>query len=474
MMGKIKKKPEPSDDIAEDQEQREAVSILTMQPPQSSPTGTEGGPPEAGPSGPEDSEQLGELVASVQHLVRPKADVPDQEAETGEGEVAPSEAAVGEPEKADSDQAQLIEKFRAATKAVRDADLGVLSAQEAACVRHRRRGGIAEDLRPTFRYGQWRKFLKAEGADHNEVDRDRRLAKWLTEAECEKLPILAAEIAIKKIRTAIKEQGGKPLTESRRASLIGDAKKEYENGRLQRARKAGESATVELVDPEPGHCYRHHDGKLYRVLEIRDGTVLAAQAGGLDYQYPKGAPLRTRLAAFCSDVDSEASVEEYEDQMATWRKTIEESRRAKSEVQAHAGGQTPAEPKAQSQSGAEPQAGGQTPAEPQGGGQAGAKPEGATADEPTPQPPAQAKLRDENEAQGDKADEEELLVRGDFRWSLPKGTSNVHDCWTKDDTVIGSINSHSGRWFAVLELGKYGSKEAAMEAVETAWAKLQR
>lgn len=215
-------------------------------------------------------------------------------------------------------QGTLIKKFMAALKAAQEAGASVLSAEKASCVRHHRLGKIAVELKATFVRGEWGKFLQQEKLDQNRINRAMRIATYLTESQCERLPILAAERLIKKIRDYRREHGANPST-SRLTDMVIEATMDYENGRLQQAKKAGESAVVDLVDPQVGHFYRDRNGDVCMVTEMKEDALIALYPGG---------EVKSKLVSFCAEVDSETCEEEFQERMAAWEK----DRKKESEV----------------------------------------------------------------------------------------------------------------------------------------------
>jgi hypothetical protein len=225
------------------------------------------------------------------------------------------------------DQAKLIAKFRLALKADKETDDSLFAAEVSKCVKQHRLGKVALAVRATFKgqSGAWGRFLANEKADPNRINRAMRIAHYLSEHQCKKLPILAAERLVKNIK-AFHTQHKKDPGREEMAALTEEALKEYRSGRRQQAKKAGEAALVDLVDPQLGRCYTLKDQRLYRIKEIKGDSLLAISPGSLPSQYPDGARLQETIAGFCAKVESAATADDFDKRMAEWRRSVEESR----------------------------------------------------------------------------------------------------------------------------------------------------
>ncbi len=375
------------------------------------------------------------------------AEVEDQEAVNAEN------AAKGEEDSPKREE--LVKSFRAAIQAADKADASVLAAEKKSCVKLHCLGKVAIELKATFKHGEWGPFLEAEKADQNYINRAMRLAKFLTGAQCQDMPILEAEILIKKIR-----KSGQATEDD-----ITAARKEYETYRREQLQRVAREALVDLVDPQVGYYRLKNVGDLpdlfVHVTDVRDDGVYVTlpeeAAKGEEGRYPE------TIAKFCNDVICEVSKEEFD---AAVESVLESDKEETQEKPAT--GLGPVETRRK-----EPEEGELVPVEPRPKG-SGSRPglvvhsPEADGEEGTPTDSATAE-KEEADSEEPPAD---YIVRGDYRWSIPKGESQEYDCWDRDDDVIGSIKCLHGTWFAVIELGKFESQEEAMSAVEEAWAKL--
>ena len=200
-----------------------------------------------------------EKSAQVQNLAAPQ-----EECVTAES------TSEGEEQKDRPEQDRLVKKFRAALKAADDAEASVLAAERKSCAKHHRLGKIALDLKSTFRHGEWGPFLEAENVDQNRINRAMRLAKYLPEDVCDKMPILEAEILIRKIRNN--------PADADIAAMADMARKEYEAYRRDQLRKMTNEILVDLVAPKAGHYYltrstcRGRAGFVVHVTDVRCGA----------------------------------------------------------------------------------------------------------------------------------------------------------------------------------------------------------
>lgn len=82
--------------------------------------------------------------------------------------------------------------------------LKVLEANAAAdsksSLRHYHLGLAAVQLKKTCRYGEWMSCLLANELDQNRINRAMRFSKYLSDEQCQVLPVLVAEQLVKLIR----------------------------------------------------------------------------------------------------------------------------------------------------------------------------------------------------------------------------------------------------------------------------------
>ena len=82
------------------------------------------------------------------------------------------------------------------------------------CVKYRELGVVVNGMRDSFVHGEWMPFLCNHQLDPNHINRAMRIAKFLTVAQCEMLPMLVAERLIRKLRRKQPNENVDDLTQA--------------------------------------------------------------------------------------------------------------------------------------------------------------------------------------------------------------------------------------------------------------------